>query len=109
MINYNNDHKDKWQSHTIYYKYSHEDGNSIGTCFYNSFPNTNAAIFGYGLEDVVGCRATKEEAIDNFKIALSYFMNQLKEFEKMVMAPGFIENNLVEVDCLGKPLKEEKK
>ena len=106
MINYNNDHKDKWQSHTIYYKYSHEDGNSIGTCFYNSFPNTNAAIFGYGLEDVVGCGATKEEAIDNFKIALSYLMDQLKEFEKMVMTPGFIENNLVEVDCLGKPLDE---
>jgi hypothetical protein len=104
MITYNNDHKDKWQSHTVSYK----DTDNISICFHNSFPDANAAVFGYGLEDIVGCGATKEEAIDNFKIALSYLMDQLKVFEKMAMTPGFIENNLVEVDCFGKPLEEKK-
>ena len=102
MITYNNDHKDKWQSHTVSFK----DTDDISIKFHQSFPDANGSVFGYGLEDIYGCGATKEEAIENFKIALGYLMDQLKAFEKMVMFPGFIENNLVEVDCFGNPLKE---
>ena len=105
MITYNDDGKGKWQSHTISYK----NTDNLSKCFHKSFPNANAVVFGYGLEDIAGYGDTKEEAIENFKIALEYLMDQLKAFEKMAMSPGFIENNLVEVDCLGKPLEEENK
>lgn len=78
-----NDGKEKWESHTCYL-FNESDS-------YDQFDITN--IRGYG--------ETKEEAIQNLKKELEYYFNELHALEKMLYETDVLDNDIIEVDCLG--------
>lgn len=81
-----NDGKEKWESHTCYL---FNESNS-----YDEFDITN--IRGYG--------ETKEEAIQNLKKELEYYFNELRALEKMLYETDVLDNDIIEVDCLGRKI-----
>ena len=85
-IAHHNDGKGKWQSHTCYL---FNDAND-----YHDFDITN--IRGYG--------ETKEEAIQNLKKELEYYFNELRALEKMLYETDVLDNDIIEVDCLGRKI-----
>lgn len=82
-IAHHDDGKRKWQSHTCYL---FNDAND-----YHEFDITN--IHGYD--------KTKEEATENLKKELEYYFNELHVVEKMLYEIDVLDDNIVEVDCLG--------
>ena len=92
-MTYHNDHKEKWQSHEI----------SIRE---HDFYNAEANVYSHNPFDVYGYGATKEEAIEDFKNKFKYVMRELKAFETMLLDADVITDNIVVVDCFGKPIKE---
>lgn len=83
-IAHHNDGKEKWESHTCYL-FNESDA-------YHEFDITN--IRGYG--------ETKEEAIQNLKKELQHYFDELHSLEKMLYETDILDNDIVEVDCLGK-------
>ena len=81
-----NDGKEKWESHTCYL-FNESDS-------YDQFDITN--IRGYG--------ETKEEAIQNLKKELEYYFNELRALEKMLYETDVLDNDIIEVDCLGRKI-----
>ena len=81
-----NDGKEKWESHTCYL-FNESDS-------YDQFDITN--IRGYG--------ETKEEAIQNLKKELEYYFNELRALEKMLYEIDVFDNDIIEVDCLGRKI-----
>lgn len=86
-IAHHNDGKEKWESHTCYL-FNDVDG-------YHEFDITN--IRGYG--------ETKEEAIQNLKNELQYYFDELHALEKMLYETDVFDNDIVEVDCLGRKIQ----
>ena len=86
-IAHHNDGKEKWQSHTCYL-FNDVDG-------YPGFDITN--IRGYG--------ETKEEAVENLKNELQYYFDELHTLEKMLYETNVLDNDIVEVDCLGRKIQ----
>lgn len=86
MIAHHNDGKEKWESHTCYL---FNDAND-----YLEFDITN--IRGYG--------ETKEEAVENLKTDLEYYFNELHALEKMLYETDVLDNDIIEVDCLGRKI-----
>ena len=86
-IAHHNDGKEKWESHTCYL-FNDVDG-------YPEFDITN--IRGYG--------ETKEEAIQNLKKELEYYFDELHSLEKMLYETDVLDNDIVEVDCLGRKIQ----
>lgn len=82
-IAHHNDGKEKWESHTCYL---FNESNS-----YDEFDITN--IRGYG--------ETKEEAIQNLKKELGHYFDELHSLEKMPYETDVLDNDIIEVDCLG--------
>lgn len=78
-----NDGKEKWESHTCYL-FNESDS-------YDQFDITN--IRGYG--------ETKEEAIQNLKKELEHYFDELHSLEKMLYETDVLDNDIIEVDCLG--------
>lgn len=89
---YNNDHKAKWQSHQI----------SIRE---NDFYNAEADMWSHDPFNITGYGATKEEAIEDFKNKFRYIMREWKAFEMMLLDTDVITDGIIEVDCVGKPIK----
>ena len=81
-----NDGKEKWESHTCYL-FNDSD-------VYHEFDITN--IRGYG--------ETKEEAIQNLKKEFEYYFNELHALEKMLYETDVLDNDIIEVDCLGRKI-----
>lgn len=81
-----NDGKEKWESHTCYL-FNESDS-------YDQFDITN--IRGYG--------ETKKEAIQNLKKELEYYFNELHALEKMLYETDVLDNDTIEVDCLGRKI-----
>ena len=93
-MTYHNDHKEKWQSHEI----------SIRE---HDFYNAEANLCSHDPFDIVGYGATKEEAIEDFKNKFRYIMREWKAFEMMLLDTDVITGSIIEVDCMGKPLKDQ--
>ena len=81
-----NDGKKKWGSHSCYL---FNDAND-----YHEFDITN----------ISGCGETKEEAIQNLKKELEYYFNELHALEKKLYETDILDNDIVEVDCLGRKI-----
>lgn len=81
-----NDGKEKWESHSCYL-FDDSDG-------YYEFDITN--IRGYG--------ETKEEAIQNLKKELEHYFDKLHILEKMLYETDVLDNDIIEVDCLGRKI-----
>lgn len=92
-MTYHNDHKEKWQSHEI----------SIRE---KDFFNAEVDVWSHDPFDITGYGATKEEAIEDFKNKFKYIMRELKAFEMMLLDTNVITDNIVVVDCFGKPIKD---
>lgn len=90
---YHNDGKQKCQSHEIYLK---EDD------FYNS----EFGVFSHNPFETIGYGETKEKAVEDFKKRFQYVMSEWKTFEKMLLDTDIIADNIIEVDCMGKPIKD---
>lgn len=82
-----NDGKEKHQSHECHL-FNDVDG-------YYSFDLT--CIYGYG--------ETKEEAVKNLKEEFEYYFRELHALEKMLYETDVLDNDIVEVDCLGRKIK----
>lgn len=80
------DGKEKWQSHACYLFNDASD--------YHEFDITN--IWGYG--------ETKEEAIENLKKELEHYFSELLALEKMLYETDVLDNNIIEVNCLGEKI-----
>ena len=92
-MTYYDDHKEKWQSHEI----------SIRE---HDFYNAEVDVWSHNPFDITGYGATKEEAIEDFKNKFKYIMRELKAFEMMLLDTNVITDNIVVVDCFGKPIKD---
>ena len=92
-MTYHNDGKEKFQSHEIEIR---ED----------DFINSEYMLFSHNPFDITGYGATKEEAIEDFKNKFKYIMRELKAFEMMLLDTNVITDNIVVVDCFGKPIKD---
>jgi hypothetical protein len=86
-IAHHNDGKEKWQSHTCYLFNDADE--------HHNFDITN--VYGHG--------ETKEEAIENLKKELEYYFNELNALEKMLYETDALDNDIVEVDCLGRKIE----
>lgn len=93
QMTYHNDHKEKGQSHEI----------SIRE---QNFHNFEKDVWSHDLFDIVGYGATKDEAIEDFKNKFRYVMTELKAFETMLLDTDVITDNIIEVDCMGKEIKD---
>ena len=93
-ITYYNDCKGKQQSHEI----------SIRE---HDFYNAEANIYSHDPFCVVGYGATKEEAIEDFKSKFKYIMREWKAFETMLLDTDTITDSIIEVDCMGEPIKND--
>ena len=87
------DGKQKYQSHEIRIR----DGMFA--------PSIELDIFSYNPLDITGYGSTKEEALDDFKRKFDFLMKEWQSFEKMLFETDAIENDTLEVDCLGNLLK----
>lgn len=85
-IAHHNDGKEKSQSHTCYL-FNDADR-------YHNFDLTN----------ICGCGETKEEAIENLKKKLAYYFDELHALEEMLYETDVLDNDIVEVDCLGRKI-----
>ena len=86
------DGKQKYQSHEIRIR----DGKFA--------PSIELDIFSYNPLDITGYGSTKEEALDDFKRKFDFLIKEWQSFEKMLFETDAIENDILEVDCLGNPL-----
>lgn len=91
-MTYHNDHKEKFQSHEI----------SIRE---NGFYNAEVDVWSHNPFNVSGYGATKEEAIEDFKEKFAYVMKELRAFETMLFDTDVITEGIIEVDCVGNPIK----
>lgn len=82
-----NDGKEKWQSHS---------------CF---LFNDADKYFNFDLTSIHGYGETKEEAIENLKEELDYYFRELRALEKMLYETNVLDNDIVEVDCLGRKIE----
>ena len=93
-MTYHNDGKEKYQSHEI----------SIREKDF-SFYNAEFDVWSHNPFNVTGYGATKEEAIEDFKKKFQYIMKELQAFETMLLDTDVITDGIIEVDCVGKPIK----
>ena len=47
---------------------------------------------------------TKEEAIENLKKELAYYFDEIHVLEEMLYETDLLDNDIVEVDCLGRQI-----
>lgn len=92
-MTYHNDGKEKFQSHEIEIRE-------------NDFIDSEYMLFSHNPFDITGYGATKEEAIEDFKNKFRYIMKELRAFETMLLDTNVITDNIIEVDCRGKPIKD---
>lgn len=92
---HNDDHKHKWQSHTI-------------SAYDNGFHNAKSGIYSYDLSDIDGYGATKEEALEDFKNKFQFVFNELESFKKLLFESDELLDDIIEVDYKGDPIEEEK-
>lgn len=84
-----NDGKGKWQSHEII---------MLEDDLYNPEIGIHYHACGYG--------STKEEALNDFISNFKRSINELKAFETMLDDPNAIANNIINIDCFGKEIKD---
>lgn len=92
-MTHHDDHKGRWQSHEIHIREP-------------SFYNVEADVYSHNPFYIDGYGATKEEAIEDFKNKFIYIMKELKAFETMLLDTDVITDNIIEVDCMGKEIKD---
>ena len=88
LIHYD-DSKEKSQSHEV-------------SIIEHDFYNAEANIWSHNPFDILEYRATKEEAIEDFRKKFRYIIRELKAFETMLLDTDMITDHIMEVDCKGR-------
>lgn len=57
------------------------------------------------IESIRGYGETKEEAVQNLKAELEDYFREVHALEKMLYATDVLDNDIIEVDCLGRKIK----
>ena len=72
---------------------------------------TSGAVFndinaypGFDITNIYGYGETKEEAVENLKKELEYYFNELHALERMLYETDVRDNDIIEVDCLGRKI-----
>jgi len=65
------------------------------------FYNMEHDVWSHNFFDITGYGETKEEALKDFKKKFIYVMDEWRAFEKMLFETDYMENHIVEVNCLG--------
>ena len=82
-----------------------EKRQSNSICFYSDSTTRQNLIkrdiYSMDLTELTGYGKTKEDAIRDFKEKFSYLMAEWKAVENMLFDTDILENDIVEVDCLG--------
>ena len=94
-MTHHDDGKEKYQSHEI----------SIRESSF-SFYNAEFDVWSHNPFNITGYGETKEEAIADFKKKFEFVMKELEAFTKMLLETDAITDNIIEVDCMGKPITE---
>jgi hypothetical protein len=94
-MTYHNDGKEKFQSHEI----------SIREDLFSN--NLKLGLWSHNPFNITGYGETKEEAIKDFKNKFAYIMKELQSFENMLFDTDVITDNIIEVDCMGKPIENK--
>lgn len=66
--------------------------------------NDSDAYHEFDITNIRGYGETKEEAVENLKNELQYYFDELHALEKMLYETDVLDNDIVEVDCLGKKM-----
>lgn len=66
--------------------------------------NDSDAYHEFDITNIRGYGETKEEAIQNLKKELEYYFNELHALEKMFYETAVLDNDTIEVDCLGRKI-----
>ena len=93
-LGYHNDGKEKYQSHEI-------------VMMEDDFYNHKFEVYSHNPFDVCGYGETKEEALDDFIRKFKYIMDELRAFETLLLDTNVIIDNIVDVDCFGKEIKNK--
>ena len=86
------DGKEKYHSHKIEIR-EHD------------FVSDEPMVWSHNPFDITGYGATKDDAIKDFKNKFIYVIKELKALETMILDTDVITGNIIEVDCMGKPIK----
>lgn len=90
-LTHHDDGKQRLQSHEV---------SLIDRDFYNA----KYGLFSHDFMNVSGYGATKEEAVEDFKKKFKYLLDEMNAFGKLLLETDVIENEMIEVDCLGHPI-----
>lgn len=96
---HHDDHKDKYHSHSITFKYRDSDDNLT-----DYMPTTSVIPDGFAVSlditEITGYGDTKEEALDNAITYLKNIINTYKDIESKLDQLRS-DDNITEVDCFG--------
>lgn len=67
--------------------------------------NDSDAYHEFDITNIRGYGETKEEAIQNLKKEFEYYCNELHALEKMLYETDVLDNDIIEVDCLGRKIE----
>lgn len=95
-LTHHDDGKQRWQSHEV--GVTEQD-----------FYNQEHDIFSHNFMDLTGYGETKEQAVEDFKRKFRYLLDEWNTFAKLLLDSDIAENEMIEVDCFGKPIKKERK
>lgn len=91
---HHDDGKQKWKSHEV----------GIAE---KDFYNHEYDIFSHNFMDLTGYGETRNEALEDFKRKFQYLLNEWNAFAKLLLDSDIVENEMIEVDCFGKPIEKE--
>ena len=92
-LTHHDDGKQRWQSHEV--GITEQD-----------FYNQEHDIFSHNFMDLIGYGETKEQAVEDFKRKFRYLLDEWNAFAKLLLDSDVVENEMIEVDCFGKPIEK---
>lgn len=93
-LTHHDDGKQRWQSHEV--------GISEKVFF-----NPEHEVFSHNFMDLTGYGETKEQAVADFKRKFRYLLDEWNAFAKLLLDSDIAENEMIEVDCFGKPIDKK--
>ena len=91
---HHDDGKQKWKSHEV----------GIAE---KDFYNHEYDIFSHNFMNLAGYGETRNEALEDFKKKCQYLLNEWNAFAKLLLDSDIVENEMIEVNCFGEPIKKE--
>ena len=91
---HHDDKKEKYQSHEVY-------------CKEASFYFADKDIYSRNPFEISGHGATMDEAVRDFIRKIDWVIDEWVAFRKLLMETPYYDDNIIEVDCLGRPIERK--